>query len=126
MKNQHPLPADLETVIVRLYQQVGKRVRAARMKANVTQAQLAQAVEMTRSSIANLEAGRQRIPLHLLVWIAEVLNARPGDLLPDTAMFDEVLIMPDLSEDLADTLPRMRDFVQSTVAKVALTSRKET
>jgi len=126
VKNQHPLPADLETVIVRLYQQVGKRVRAARMKANVTQAQLAQAVEMTRSSIANLEAGRQRIPLHLLVWIAEVLNARPGDLLPDTAMFDEVLIMPDLSEDLADTLPRMRDFVQSTVAKVALTSRKET
>src|SRR5437667_8003141 len=76
---------DLDRAIKHFYQDAGRLVRDARLrtKPRITQAQLADAVRMTRSSIANLEAGRQRIPLHVLVWIAEVLAVEPATLLPD-------------------------------------------
>jgi transcriptional regulator with XRE-family HTH domain len=119
---------DLDRAIARFYTEVGRRVRDARVKAKpkMTQIQLAGALNMTRSSIANLEAGRQRIPLHVLVWIAEVLNVRPLSLLPDQPMFGDLLVVPDLAPHLAEVPDGMRDFVQGTIAKLAVTSRKGT
>lgn len=119
---------DLDRAIARFYIEVGQRVRDARTKARpkLTQAQLAASLNMTRSSIANLEAGRQRIPLHVLVWIAEILKVRPESLLPDQPMFGALLVVPDLSPHLAEVPDGMRDFVQGTIAKLAASSRKGT
>ena len=117
---------DLDRAIKHFYQDAGRLVRDARLrtKPRITQAQLADAVRMTRSSIANLEAGRQRIPLHVLVWIAEVLAVEPATLLPDRPMFNHLTVMPDLEERLADVPEGMRDFVQGAIAKLAVSSRK--
>jgi transcriptional regulator with XRE-family HTH domain len=84
----------------------------------VTQQQLADQAGLTRSSIANVEAGRQRVPLHVLAAIALALKVEPQDLLPggleSTA---SVLTLPEPDSESS------RRFVETTVAKVGLSVR---
>ena len=66
-----------------VYGAIGARIRAARITAGLTQAALADACEVRRTSIVNIEAGRQRLPVQLVYDIAEVLGVPPKSLLPD-------------------------------------------
>ena len=63
-----------------LYRLIGERVRARR--GSLTQGDLAKRVGLGRTSITNLEAGTQRMPLHYLVRIAEALDCDVCDLVP--------------------------------------------
>ena len=76
-----------------LYRLVGMRIQTLR-RDHLTQEELADLVGLSRASIANLEAGRQRVPLHHLFGIAEALGTSVADLLPDRQ---------DLGLDLADS-----------------------
>jgi transcriptional regulator with XRE-family HTH domain len=58
------------------------RVRDAREHAGVTQDQLAAHLEPTRASVANLEAGRQRISAYHLAVLASALDIPIVDLAP--------------------------------------------
>lgn len=111
--------ADLgDDAIDRFYAVVGSRVRSVRTDRGMSQAALARQIGFTRSSVANLEAGRQRIALHLLVQIARALDNEPGALIPEvapaSAMDDEVL------EGLTEQLDsRAREFVRRAVGQLA-------
>lgn len=61
---------------------LGQRIRAARERVGVRQDQLAGAVGLSRTSITNIERGRQGVQAYLLVRIAEVLGRSAADLLP--------------------------------------------
>lgn len=64
-----------------LYAELGRRIAKAR--GHMTQQQLAEKVEMSRASIANIERGNQSVSLFNLYVIAEALGiADPADLLP--------------------------------------------
>jgi transcriptional regulator with XRE-family HTH domain len=65
-----------------LYKEVGSRVRRARLRAGLSQGDLASSTGLTRTSIVNVESGRQRVPLHRLFDIARVLQVTPEELLP--------------------------------------------
>ena len=65
-----------------LYVGVGLHVHRERLRRNISQEELAAATGMTRTSITNLEAGRQRIPLHTLIHIARILSVNYLHLLP--------------------------------------------
>lgn len=65
-----------------LYQQIGERIRERRSKAKLTQGQLAEAVGVLRTSITNIEAGRQKAPLHVLYELCTVLGADVAEILP--------------------------------------------
>jgi transcriptional regulator with XRE-family HTH domain len=67
-----------------LYQMVGEKIRSARERLNprLSQAKLAEKLKITRVSVVNIEAGRQRPPLHLLWKIAEALDTEVALLLP--------------------------------------------
>lgn len=66
-----------------IYALFGRRVAEARAKAELTQMGLAEKVGLSRASIANIEAGRQRIVLHQAIEIAEAVGARSvTELLP--------------------------------------------
>src|SRR4051812_45072414 len=82
------------------YREFGELVRRARGD-RVSQADLARRVGMSRGSIANIEVGRQRIPLHLLVVLARELDVDPVSLLP-AALTAEAELVP------ADRLERLR------------------
>lgn len=73
--NMHEEAAD------ELYAAVGFRITRLRRNRGLRQQDLASAVRLTRSSIANAETGRQRLPLHTYFAIAEALGADPTDIL---------------------------------------------
>ena len=68
----------------RLYQAIGQQIRAARTHGGVTQTDLAKRIDLTRPSIANIEAGRQRVTVHLLFQIAEELKVSPSSFLVES------------------------------------------
>jgi transcriptional regulator with XRE-family HTH domain len=66
-----------------LLRQIGKRLRAARELAGLSQSDVAYRVCMNRSSIANLEAGRQDTTVTRLALIAQVVGLPLADLVRD-------------------------------------------
>jgi transcriptional regulator with XRE-family HTH domain len=65
-----------------LYRSIGSVIRAKRRQRDWTQEQLALKLMISRGTLANIEAGRQRIFLHQLYSIAAALELKPVDLLP--------------------------------------------
>lgn len=50
----------------------------------MTQEELGRQVGLTRTSITNIERGRQRVQVHTLYAIAGALRVQPAELLPGT------------------------------------------
>jgi transcriptional regulator with XRE-family HTH domain len=69
---------------VLVYEAIGRRVRAKRLELRLTQSELARLTPgVSRTSIANLENGRQKLPLEQLVMLANALSLDDyRDLLP--------------------------------------------
>jgi transcriptional regulator with XRE-family HTH domain len=65
-----------------IYGVVGERIKMRRKKLGMTQEQLAQKLEISRASLANIETGRQSILLHNLYSIAKAIELAPESLLP--------------------------------------------
>ena len=65
-----------------LHAALGKRIRDKRQSVGLTQAQLADRIEISRTSLTNMELGRQRLLIDQLYKMADVLNMKPQDLLP--------------------------------------------
>jgi transcriptional regulator with XRE-family HTH domain len=61
---------------------VGENIRRARVRAGLTQEQLAKAVGVTRPQITNLEGGRSNTTVPILLRIAKACHMRPSALLP--------------------------------------------
>ena len=55
----------------------------------MTQAELADAISVTRATVANIENGRQRVSLEMLYRISDALGVDPVSLLPN---LDEVRV----------------------------------
>ena len=64
-----------------LYMAVGAAVRAQRDLRGLKQEDLAQIVGLSRASVANIEGGRQAVPIHMLAEIAEALGTTCAELL---------------------------------------------
>jgi len=65
-----------------LYGVIGKRISELRKLNKENQEQLADKIGIKRSSISNIELGRQQISLHLIYRIAQVYNTEVYSLLP--------------------------------------------
>lgn len=67
-----------------LYARIGLHVKEAREAQGMTQPELARKIRLARTSITNIEAGRQRMLIHTLAEIAEVLGVRVEHLLRES------------------------------------------
>lgn len=65
-----------------IYVSIGRNVRRERQRLKWSQEDLAQRISLLRTSIANIEVGKQRVPLHTICEIAAALDILPGRLLP--------------------------------------------
>jgi transcriptional regulator with XRE-family HTH domain len=111
----------------RFYATVGSKVRSARIAAKLSQADLASQVGLTRSSVANLEAARQRTSLYHFVLISRVLKADVAELLPDVPkLSSEAHISPNVARELANSPESAQDFVRGAVAKLRDSERQDT
>lgn len=70
-----------------IYRALGTSVAQRRRELGMTQDVLALAVGLTRASVANIEAGKQRVLLHTVYRLISALKlARLSDLLPEPEM----------------------------------------
>ena len=98
---------------VEYYEEAGRLVFKAR-RGRLTQDELARRVALTRTSITNIEKGRQRVMLHTLAQIAEALGTTVSKLLPDRK--EEA--GKKLSHALKDHPKAARDWVKEAVQTV--------
>jgi transcriptional regulator with XRE-family HTH domain len=80
-----------------LYQAFGSMLAAARKRRKKSQQALADELGLTRTSITNIEKGRQRLQLHTLYLIARSLKLEVTDLLPSPAALKSAQPNPGLS-----------------------------
>src|SRR5205823_15050927 len=68
-----------------LYRKFGRKVAELRTDAQLTQADCARKIGISRASLANIERGEQRVYLHQLLSLAEAfgMNSLDGLLPPD-------------------------------------------
>lgn len=71
------------------YTEIGRRVRLARERIGLTQDSLATQVMLSRTSVTNIEKGRQKVLVHTICRLAGALNIPPADLLPNTPLATE-------------------------------------
>lgn len=58
-----------------LYSLIGERIKELRNHSKLSQEELAIKIGISRTSIANIEAGRHQAPLHLLYSVFDTLNS---------------------------------------------------
>lgn len=88
-----------------LYEIIGERLKQRRLEAKVTQARLADAVGVLRTSVTNIEAGRQKPPLHLLYRMCVALDVEISSLLPTNEEVTGVSAVPFGIYGNSDELP---------------------
>jgi transcriptional regulator with XRE-family HTH domain len=88
-----------------IYKEFGRLLKKSRTAANLTQETLAKRVGLSRTSITNIEKGRQHINLHMLYVLSDSIGVRPSYLLPAKDLVDldinlnNVLSKANVSED---------------------------
>ena len=83
----------------------------------MTQSKLGEIVGLSRTSITNIELGRQHVSLHHLFQFAEALNTTPDALLPIRTLDNDTDI--NLVELPPDTKPEVRAWISSITSKKA-------
>jgi transcriptional regulator with XRE-family HTH domain len=98
---------------VEFYRQLGAKIRRFRTQRKLSQDGLAKLVGLTRTSLTNIEQGRQHPPLHKFCEIVEQLRVDISELLPIPAVIRSI----DLKA-LAGAQVRKEDeleFIETTI-----------
>jgi transcriptional regulator with XRE-family HTH domain len=74
---------DIDTELI--YQYIGGQLRRRRSELGLTQAQIAQRIGVERTSISNIEAGRQKLPIHALYQLCHLFDVEVNQILPPLA-----------------------------------------
>jgi len=93
------------------YRNVGKMIREGRKQRKLSQATLASAIGLTRTSISNIEKGRQKFLIHTFYEIVEVLGIPPSALLPAESSPSA----PDLRKIPEDLPKQERAFIEAGI-----------
>ncbi|MBZ5591220.1 MAG: helix-turn-helix domain-containing protein [Acidobacteriia bacterium] len=99
------------------YPRFGQTLRKARKTSGLSQEDLAKAVGLNRTSVSNIEKGRQKILLHTFCDLLRVLNVEPRDLIPLP-----IEKKPPANPDLSGYRPAVRGFISRGIG---LPSREE-
>ena len=97
------------------YKSLGKRIKIARIKADMTQDRLSTMLDMSPSHMSNIETGSTRISLTALVNIANALGVTVDDLIYDSV----VHARPQLERDIQQIVDSCDDYELRVVKEVA-------
>lgn len=88
-----------------IYEALGERIRRARAVLDMRQTELARRVGLSRTSVTNVELGRQGLAIHQLFEFANALGVEPCELLPAE--------LPTHQNPSDDVPPELSDWVAS-------------
>lgn len=66
----------------KFYEEIGERIREKRIQAGINQEVFSQLLNLTRGSVVNIEKGRQRPSIYLLITISQIIGVDYIDLVP--------------------------------------------
>lgn len=100
------------------YKAIGKRIKIARIKADLTQEKLSETVGISPTHLSNIETGTTRVSLNTIVSIANALKITSDDLLCDSVIKSKVQFEQDIALVLEDCdeyeIRVIRDIVAAT------------
>jgi transcriptional regulator with XRE-family HTH domain len=114
----------------KFYEEFGRALRELRLKANLTQDDVASRVGLGRTSVTNIEKGRQQVSLHMLYQLADAIDAEPSSLLPSRIEAKEKSELPAVLESslakLGDETERQwaREFLDSPEVRASLEEKR--
>ncbi len=82
------------------YRRLGARIRDRRRAKQLTQEAMAAHMGLTRTSIVNIEKGRQHLAVHQLVRLSDLLGCPPGDLIPPSQ--EDAMLPEKIRDQLSD------------------------
>jgi transcriptional regulator with XRE-family HTH domain len=91
-----------------IYEALGQNIRTERVRRKLNQSALADLVGMSRTSITNVELGRQSLLVDQLLRIAEALGTDPQMLLPRLEPRPRPNSAPSLTPELSAWLKDLR------------------
>jgi DNA-binding XRE family transcriptional regulator len=107
------------------YQQFGRKLAEARRAAKITQEALSKSVGLSRTSIVNIEKGRQPVQLHLVARMATSLGIGTALLIPDPDLLKRTELPPDLAKVSEHNRPWVeRIFSSSALQKESVGAAK--
>jgi transcriptional regulator with XRE-family HTH domain len=87
------------------YKAIGKRIKIARIKEDLTQEQLADTVSLSVSHLSNIETGTTKVSLSALVRIANALSVSVDNFLADNLFSARPQLENDLQQVLSKCSP---------------------
>lgn len=102
------------------YISLGRQIAATRQRQRITQEGIAAEVGLSRTSIVNIENGKQQLLLHTWLQIARALKVEPAELIPEV-LPTEQSISDAISQFVGD--PAGRAWIEATLGKDSGKSR---
>ena len=99
------------------YKAIGKRIKIARIKADLTQENLAEKVNISPTHLSNIENGTTRVSLSTIVALANALKTTVDDFLCDNIVYAK----PQFERDIADLLAECDSYEIRVVKDMAET-----
>lgn len=84
------------------FKAIGKRIKIARIRANLTQETVADKIGVTPQHISNIETGNSSVSLTTLIAIANLLKVSVDELLCDTVLKSKPVFLKEAAEILSD------------------------
>ena len=97
------------------YKAIGKRIKIARIRANLKQENLAELIDVSPTHLSNIETGTTRVSLQTIVRIANALSVSTDDLLCDSVIKTKV----QFEYDIACILDDCDDYEIRVIADIA-------
>ena len=102
------------------YKAIGKRIKIARIKADLTQERLAERINISPTHLSNIETGTTRVSLSTMISIANALSVTSDDLLCDSIVKAKAQFEKDIALLLEDC-----DEYEIRIVKDMIASLKE-
>lgn len=84
------------------FKAIGKRIKIARIRADLTQETVAETVGVTAQHVSNIETGSSRVSLTTLVNIANLLGVSLDELLCDAVLAAQPIFLKEVDDIFRD------------------------
>ena len=107
------------------YKAIGKRIKIARIKADMKQEHLAEKSGLSPTHVSNVETGTTKVSLSAIVSLANALGVTADDLLCDSVVHARVQFERDIAELLEDCDPYEIRMVKDMTEALIMTLRRD-
>ena len=102
------------------YKSIGKRIKTARIRLDMTQERLAEQVNLSPSHLSNIETGTTKVSLPTIIKLANALQVSVDSLLADSVVQSKTVFEEDIQTILSDC----DDYEIRVIADIAAATKK--